>query len=355
MQVTLSLTARVLVNAEALNMAESVGNYSRHRKVPVVIATESGYSVVYVPAVSGESLAHGYQQLLVQLAKERGLPVTQLDEQGYFLKFSSLDILDNWYPELAKFAGSSKPSKWAETASLEELEKAFLKTSVVADIGGFLLAERLLKRTSAVRFSYMLPTLDALLSGGAALIPQLHVRYAPPEIQREQQALIYIESGSALYTLTAELLATDIGRFFYSKTKDPDLEKQRIDRVKAAIDALIALVDGMLFGAKRSRYMPVWSIKSLLVTVSKGPVEFIPTPGLARNYIRETYERAVALTKAIQEETINMYAYIGEEVEEPTLRPDVKNVTYTKVSVHTEALTEAKNKVINILSALYMI
>lgn len=353
MIVTLSLSTRVLVNAEALNMAEAVGNYTRHRKAPVVFSTGTDYSVVYAPAVSGEALAHGYQQILAQLAKERGLPVTKLDEQGYLLKFSSTGILDNWYPELSKFAaGKTSISKWAESASLEELEKALLKISVVADIGGFLLAERLLRRTSAIRFSYMVPTLDALSSGGVALTPQLHVRYAPPEIQREQQAIIYVESGSALYTFTAELVASDIGRLHYSQSRDEELDKQRLNRTITAVDTLITLLDGLIFGAKRSRYMPLWKVKSILVTVSSGPVEFVPTPGLTKSYVKETYERAVALTKSIQEEFIDMYVFADEDIEEPAVKPEVKNVTYSKHNTHTEALVEAKKRLIKLVEVL---
>lgn len=355
MIVTLSLSTRVLVNVEALNMAEAVGNYTRHRKAPVVFSTGTDYSVVYTPAVSGEALAHGYQQLLAQIAKNRGLPVTKLDEQGYLLKFSSTDILDNWYPELSAFAGGgTSVSKWASASStsLEELEKAFLKVSVVADVGGFLLAERLLRRTSAIRFSYMVPTLEALASGGVSLTPQLHVRYAPPEIQSKEQAIIYVESGSALYTFTAELVASDIGRLYYSQRSDADLDKQRLSRVNAAVDALIALVDGLLFGAKRSRYMPLWKTKSLLVTVSSGPVEFIPTPGLTKSYVKETYERAVALTRSIQEESVNIYVFADEDIEEPAINQEVKSVTYSKYSTHTEALVEAKKKLIKLVEVL---
>ncbi|MEM1921684.1 MAG: type I-A CRISPR-associated protein Cas7/Csa2 [Desulfurococcaceae archaeon] len=350
MNITLSTSIRVLVNAEALNMAESVGNYTRHRKAPIVLYSGGEYSVIYAPAVSGEALAHGYQQLLAQIGKSRNLPVTMLDQQGYFLKFSSTDILNNWYPELASIIGQKDISKWVNNSRLEDIEKAFLKASIVADIGGFLLAEKLLKRTSAIRFSYMVPTLDALTGGGAAITPQLHVRYAPPEIQKEEQAIIYVESGSALYTFTAELVASDIGKLFYSKQSDPDLDKQKCDRVKAAIDALISLIDGILFGAKRSRYMPLWNIRSIVVTVSNGPVEFIASPGLTKSFIKETYERAVALTKALpDEEVINIYTYCSEEIEKPELKTDVKNVTYEETNSHTEALLKAKEKILELL------
>jgi CRISPR-associated protein Csa2 len=351
--VTLSLSLRVAVNAEALNMAEAVGNYTRHRKAPVVIASEGGYSVVYVPAVSGESLAHSYQQLLAQIAKQRNLPVTKLDEMGYFLKFTSDKIMD-WYKEdLEKV--NSKYAEILSSRNVEEIERLLVKASVVADVGGLLYTEKQVKRTSAIRFSYMLPTLDAVEKGGVALTPQLHTRYVHPEMPREMQMLFYLESGSALYTLTAELVASDIGRLFYSKSDDPDLKKQRPERVKAAVDALTALVDGMLFGAKRSRYNPVWDVKSLVVALSKGPVEFIVSSGVTRDYIKKTYERAVNITKAIQEETINIYAYNGENLEEPQLVQEFKNVTYEKTTSHTEALVRARDKLIKIIEVLEIV
>jgi CRISPR-associated protein Csa2 len=352
MIVSLSFSIRVIVNAEALNMAEAVGNYTRHRKAPVVISTEDGYSVVYVPAVSGESLAHAHQLLLARIAKERNLPVTKLDEQGYFIKFTSRDVLEAYKEDLDRI-GISKEQ--FEKATPEEIEKAILKASVVADVGGFLYTDKQVKRTSAVRFSYMLPTLDAIEKGGVSLTPQLHVRYAPPELAEKLQKLFYLESGSALYTFTAELVASDIAKLNYSKSDDDDLKKQRLERVRAATDALIALVDGMLFGARRSRYNPLWDVKSIVIALSKGPVEFIVSPGLTRDYIKKTYERAVNLVKALQEETINIYVYNGENLEEPRLVEGVKGVTYEKAYSHTEAFIKARDKLLKIIEMLELI
>jgi len=354
MIISLSLSVRVAVNAEALNMAEAVGNYTRHRKAPVVVVSEGGYSVVYVPAVSGESLAHNYQVLLTQIAKDRKLPVTKLDEGGYFLKFSDDNVLSLYEEDLKKIIPNYHKD-WFKTASYVDIEKAILKASIVADVGGFLYTTRGVKRTSAIRFSYMLPTLDAIDKGGVALTPQLHVRYAPLEIAEKAQMLFYLESGSALYTFTAELTASDIAKLNYSNEDDPELKKQRLERVRAAVDALIALVDGMLFGAKRSRYQPLWDVKSLVVAISKGPVEFIVTPGLIKDYIKKTYERALALTKAIQEETINIYTYNGEGLEEPTVIQDVKNVTYEKALSHTDALVKARDRLLKLIEILQLI
>ncbi|MEM1907512.1 MAG: type I-A CRISPR-associated protein Cas7/Csa2 [Thermosphaera sp.] len=349
----LSVSARILVNAEALNMAESVGNYTRHRKAPIIVQTEKGYSVIYVPAVSGESLAHAYQQVLAHIANQRGLPVTKMDLEGYFMKFSDDDIIENYYSEIAEKLGV-KPeevkNKLKEIEQPGELEKLFVKSSVVADVGGFLYTDKQLKRTSAIRFSYLLPSLDAVQEGGAVVIPQLHVRYTP-QAKKDEQALFYVESGSALYTLTTQLVISDIARLNYSETPDPELEGQRVKRVEAAIDALTALVDGLMFGAKRSRYMPQWDVRSIVVAFSRGPVEFNVSPGLSRDYIKKTYERAVTMSKIINNLIVNIYAYNGEGLEEPGGEP-VKQVTFDKASSPAEAFAKAKDKIINILAAI---
>jgi Uncharacterized protein predicted to be involved in DNA repair len=70
----LSVSLRYLVNVESLNGVESVGNISRHRVAPVVLPVGKGYAVKYVPVVSGESIAHAYQSILVEEAMSRNSP-----------------------------------------------------------------------------------------------------------------------------------------------------------------------------------------------------------------------------------------------------------------------------------------
>ena len=74
----LSLSARLLINLESLNMAESVGNVTKHRRAPVVVDGEGGYRLVYVPVVSGMSLAHHYQRLLATAASRSGINVSRM-------------------------------------------------------------------------------------------------------------------------------------------------------------------------------------------------------------------------------------------------------------------------------------
>jgi len=332
----LSVTARILVNAEALNMAESVGNYTRHRKAPVVVPGEDGYSIIYVPAVSGESLAHAYQSILTQIATQRGLPVTEMDRQGYFMKFSSNQMIKDRYKEAIKVLDEKEPAK---------IERLVLLSSVVADVGGFLYTDKLVKKTSAIRFAYLTPAIDALNTRGASIVPQLHVRYTP-EAKSGEQVIFYVESGSALYTLTAQLVLSDIGRITMDPNlSDDELNKQRESRIEAAVDALMFLVDGMLFGAKRSRYLPQWDMRSLLVGVSSGPVEFNVTPGLSKDYIKRSYDRAITLSKALNGSMkIDLFAFNGEKgyLEEPQRATESTSVSYSEVSSSAEAFSKAK-------------
>jgi len=161
-----------------------------------------------------------------------------------------------------------------------------------------------------------------------------------------------VESGSALYTLTAQLVISDIGRVSMDpRISDEELEKQWVSRVEAAIDALTFLVDGVLFGAKRSRYMPQWDVRSILVAFSRGPVEYNVSPGLAKDYMVKSYERAVALAKSLGNNLIiNLYGYNGEAgyLQEPVVKPEVKNVTFEKTATPTEALSKAKEKIMSI-------
>jgi CRISPR-associated autoregulator, Csa2 family len=70
----------VAIGVEALNMTESVGNYVKHRRVPVMLREDDGvYSVYFVPAISGESIAHALQALLaeecIESGSKRGIPL----------------------------------------------------------------------------------------------------------------------------------------------------------------------------------------------------------------------------------------------------------------------------------------
>ena len=340
--VYVSVSARILMNVEALNMAETVGNVSRHRKAPVVVSPKhGGISVVYVPAVSGESLAHHYQRLLASIAQERGLPVTKMDLEGFFMKFSDDGIIKKYYKEV------EEKYSIVEQADPCKVEEAILKSSVVADVGGFLYTDKTIKRTSRIRFSYMIPTQDAIEVGAAVSYPQLHVRYTP-EAAKGEQALYYVETASSLYAFTAGLNASDIAELPSGCGLSIDLAGQKKKRVEAAYDALVALLDGVMFGAKKSRFSPQWDVVTLAVSVSKGPVEFNLTPPHSTDYIAESVERAGKMASVFSDMSVSVYWFSKENVREPD-KPG-QNVTVEKAASHTDALVKARGRLLEYLA-----
>ena len=290
--VSLALSMRVLVNLESLNMAESVGNVTRHRKAPVVVKTGAGeYRLIYVPVISGMTLAHHYQHQLAKTAHSMGLNVTNMSLLGYFMKFSDDKIINSYYPEVK--------DKVSKKKSPCENEKAIVEACTVADVGGFLYTEATLKRTSRFSFTYLMPALDAVEKGAAGVYPQLHVRYTP-EARKGEQALIYVDNASALYTLSFLLEASKISRLDSCPAMgmEGDLgAEERAKRFKASIEALAAMLGNMYFGAKRSRSMPHWQVESIVVVASRGVVPFIPSPGHTPDYMLDTAKRLQAQAK----------------------------------------------------------
>ena len=305
----LAVTARLLVNLESLNMAESVGNVTKHRKAPVVFEAEGGsYRLVYVPVVSGMSLAHHYQKLLARAAKSAGLNVSAMSLEGYFLKYASDDIIKSYYPEVSGRVGKDK--------SPCENERVIVEADVVADVGGFLYTDGVVKRTSRFSFSYMMPALEALKATG--VYPQLHVRYTPNPKEEGEQALIYVDNASALYTLTYILEASEVSVLNVCRAlgEEPDDlgAEERLKRVKASVEALVAMLGNMAFGAKRSRSLPQWRIQSLVAVASRGIAPFTPTPGHYASYIEDTVKRLEAQRRAIEGLEAEVHYYDGEGI-----------------------------------------
>ena len=319
MGVFLSLSARLLVNLESLNMAESVGNVTKHRKAPVVRLGEDGYRLVYVPVVSGMSLAHHYQRLLARLAAERGINVTRMSLLGYFMKFADSGIIKSFYsdiPGLDKLVSDAKK----DAGKLCELEERIVGGCVVADVGGFLQTDTGIKRTSRFSFSYLMPALDAIETGAVGLMPQIHVRYTPTA-EKGEQALVYVENGSAVYTVSFILEASEVSRLDACEAlgaREPPAildPKERRRRVEAAVDALMLMLENMAFGAKRSRSLPHWKLLSAVAAVSRGVAPFTVSPGHDRGYLRDTLARAKALTGSLRGDyRVRVLYYPGAEL-----------------------------------------
>jgi CRISPR-associated protein Csa2 len=265
---------RFRVEVEALNMAETVGNYARHRAAPVLIQVrdEEGrlkeYRITMAPAVSGQSVAFGYMSALVKLAEQKGLLVCEecrsYEHLGGF--FKRADRVDVGYDER-------------------------IKTCVVEDITGFMATKErgeggkgaVIRRTSPVMFSYMVP--DATSARGV-LMPQLHVRYNLKN--PDKQVPYQVEAGTAVYIHGVAIDVERIGRLEDGRYIDA---KDRLMRVELALDALKALYGGLLFGAKKARYLPVIEALGGIAAVSH-PMPFVVSPPRLGDYVGENVNRA---------------------------------------------------------------
>jgi CRISPR-associated protein Csa2 len=300
---------RFLINTESLNGVETVGNLSRHRTAPVVLKTSVGYLVRYVPAISGESLAHAYQVALVDLAKKEKLPVGVFSSRYDFIKFSTNEVLKEEKIE---------PPEKAEYARKFEVD--VMLHDVVADVGGFMYAGNIpVRRTSRVKFGYMIP---ALIGDDipAQLEAQFHVRSS-----QSGQMIYNVEVSSALYVMSFSLDEDLIAVPSTEGEKvegEEELEKQRELRVKVAIQALYSVLTGN-FGGKKSRFLPSMKLMSGVVTVTDFP--FVPEPGHSNDYVKTTMQR-LSKAQGIFNGKGKAYVINNEGIEEGQGAVKVSNV-----------------------------
>jgi len=330
--VFLSLGLRAVVNVEALNMVESVGNIVRHRKAAVVYRHGDSYVIRWVPAVSGESIAHSYQSWLANLAALRGLPVCEYCSRGEFVKHADRRVFGSlaWEQELARKAESVEAEKERKRAGKEakeksgedlskvyvefihEFEKTVVANCVVEDIGGFLYAGKVpVKRTSRIASSYMIPALDAVEK--AVVESQFQVRHAPTASQKWEEAQMpyNVEVASAVYAISFYIDLDQVGCTSAVKRECLDTVERK-KRVELALDALALMLDTRIFGAKQTRFNPVVEYEVVLATLSH-PLPFnVSPPASGRDFALDTANRARVFTEATNS-TVSLHAYARDE------------------------------------------
>jgi CRISPR-associated protein Csa2 len=340
----ISVASRFIANIEALNAVESVGNVTKHRRAPIIVSDEkTGYTIKYVPAISGESLAHAYQANIVEFAKaiykDEKVPLCKWCARGEFLKEMSMDYMIDKAKEIVEKLRSAAKEKQGEKKEKEkeieekkhEFEKIVIKECLVEDIGGFLSAEEFpVKRTSAFQTSYIIPTLDTLKA--TIIDTQFHTRHAPviaakieekergesvKEEEVKAQMIYYVEVASAIYGLYMNLDLDAIGKTRLVRVEDAVGPEERRKRILAALGSLALTINGQ-FGAKRSRFHPITEIKSVLLSVSKYQ-PFSVTPPHTTAYIKLTAERSKSFADLLQKIgipcEIKLFAYDKESYE----------------------------------------
>jgi len=329
-----SIRGRVAINVEALNMTESIGNYVKHRRVPVMLREDDGsYSVYFVPAISGESVAHALQVILAEECNEAGanrhnaLPVCKLCSKGILLKSSNEEIFLEAFPN-AKETFSSVSQNPAV------IEEFVIKNCVVEDMGGFLYAPQKskgkrtskdkdesnsddapknVKRTSNFYTGYMIPTQEALKN--AIIEPQLHSRYALGtkfvKMDARGQMLYYVELTSTVYTFSLDIDTRFIGKITFNVERAGESvvsEEERLERTLALLNSVKRLLVENSFGAKRTRFLPTIDWESMVIAVSDRPWT-VPSP-FTKSYI----DRARQKKEKINSNT-DLYIFEGGSFE----------------------------------------
>lgn len=304
--VFLSLGFRMLVNVEALNMVESVGNVVRHRTVPMILRKGTGqYIMRWVPAISGECLAHAYQSLLADLAQGKGLRVCYWCARNEFIKHFDLNFYKLTSNQISYSSEENQLIKSLEKENLtlvdvKDTEEAIIRCCVVEDIGGFLVTQGPTKRTARFHISYAVPTYDTVEEGIVALDHQFMVRHAPEaELRRQSlekippaQAPYYPQVGSALY---AWIFNLDVGTIGVSSVSGkPVLGADEVKRRRElALDALAEMLDNKIFGAKLTRFTPFIDFEIAVAAISDRVRFTISPPVLSlKRFILETVDRA---------------------------------------------------------------
>lgn len=297
----LSISLRLRVEVEALNMVEALGAYTRHRTASLLKPKSDGkgYRIIIVPAVSGQSIAYGYMKSLVELAEEKSLPVCEECKK---------------YETIGGFLKHAK----SKAVAVEKL----VKECIVEDITGFMVAEAKIRRTSPIQFTYMIPDID---SSDVAIEPQFHAR-TPAPTQEPQP--FQVEAGTAIYVLGIALDIDKIGTIPGADGKPVKIADNRIERIKTAVQAIGALIDGLNFGAKKARYLPTYDIVGAIAALSH-PVQFMVSPArISRdeNYIVKTINRASSYVKLFEDvkEEINIIYMDKEEIVSETKTEKIK-------------------------------
>jgi len=171
------LSARVVVNVEAMNMVEAIGNVVSHGKAARVYRVREGqkerYEIRTVSVVSGEALRRAIQRALTEVAEGVGLPVCSWCRRGEFVRHGV--VMGEFFCD-AEGEGGVAGFEEAAGRSIYEAERLILGSCIVEDVGGFLIPPE--EGASVLGVGCLVPAVE----GGRVLCSfdvQFHVRCAP--------------------------------------------------------------------------------------------------------------------------------------------------------------------------------
>lgn len=363
--VYVSGTVLLRINAAALNQAESTGNFSKHRTYPFIVVEDNRVvKVVYVPAISGQSLGHGYQRFLSILADQRGINVCGPCREEIFVKMGTIgqrgettkgkgkkskkseeekeklyDLFELEFEDVKRLRDTLDEIR--DDKEMKVLEKyrrmaaEVEKNCIVEDVGGFMVPRYNLRKTSTVSFS---PAIPVSHKAGGVTSAQ-HARHGLVVSGEEEGQMIYqVGVASALYQLSFEFEPFRVSVF-------RRLIGEKVDdwwkRVEAAIDAFYFLEAGE-FGGHRARYLPIMDVYGFAIAVAE-PYPFRPSPvdGELSSFIIDTVRRGTKVSEFFNNKEKIMIYYnmkgLDKEIE-------VNGVAVEKVESLLDAIKAVKER-----------
>jgi len=113
------------------------------------------------------------------------------------------------------------------------------------------------------------------------------------------------------------------------EVKDVLNSEERELRIKTALGALTVLFSSGLFGAKRTRFLPILDVCSVVAAVSS-PVPFTVIPPVTKDFIVQTAEKSTRFNEIMSKlnvsEDVHVYVYSKEVKELPENVIEAKSV-----------------------------
>lgn len=313
------ISGRIRLNAHSLNAQGGGGtNYIEITKTKVTVKTKNGWTVVEVPAITGNMLKHWHFVGFVDYFKTTQYGVN-LTERA--LRYNG-----------TRFGQGETTATKANGATVQLNDEATIVSELAdADVHGFLAPKTGVRRVSLVKASFILPTEDFIREvEGERLITAIkhnrvdvNERGAISSGSDTAQMLFSREYATGLYGFSIVLDLGLVGipqgspvKFEENQPKpniviDPNERKARIE---SALRAVIPMLSGYL-GANLARSFPVFKIEELIAVASEEPI-----PALVHGFYDDYIDANKSIIKNARALGFNVKAFtynvdIGEDVE----------------------------------------
>ena len=239
---------RMLVNAASLNARENVGNVTYLQKAPVVYRTEGRYALATdVPVISGNMLRHWLWEGFVRVHDASDL--SEEAKRGSSVRYESAE---------------------AKNKSEEEM----LRSWGDADIFGYLIPDKNMKRTSPLYVSFVLPAEEFVAEHRSKMVKDVtHNRVAEVKGKNEDTAMMVFkrEYVSAPYAWAMLLNLWKLGKKEWGEEYVVSEEKVK-ERVKSLLEGGLAYVLGAMMGANLARAFPSSRVVEAVAVLSDKPL-----------------------------------------------------------------------------------